>query len=184
MSGEILAKRAECTDLSAKLEMESARRKDAEQKQLELTRTKADAVEKLKESVKANEDLIKKLKETDKAKTTAETEYEKAKTTGKQSFSKFEEQLNKAVEDLKKAVAERDEFKAKLEALKAAATTAPPPESVELLKAEVQSLSQKLAEKEAEQVRLDAELAGTNNTLEKIRAALAAPGEATPATQP
>jgi hypothetical protein len=147
LSEQLLVKQAKNKELKIELDVAMAGRREAEEKLKEIEKEKA-----------ASEKQI--------------AEFEKAKSAAKESFSNIEGKLNKAAENLKKTISERDDLKAEVERLKAATTPQPSATSPVALDREVVTLKEKLKQSEEERQRLMVELQKVSGVLEKIKEAL------------
>ena len=99
-------------------------------------------------------------------------ELEKARETVKESFTGIDEKLQRAAEDLKKAVKERDDCKAEIAALKSRPTPTPP---AGLTIAALNDLKAQLERNEKERAALAAEVTSLKETVRKVREAIAVP---------
>jgi hypothetical protein len=173
LADELRRSRAEQRELEGKVEKETSSRRELERKAAALEKAASAADETVRRLKAENEEMKAALKKETESRTSDEqklVELEKIRTAAKESVSATTEKLTDAAENLKKAVAERDGLKAELDALKSAApaaTGSPAPST------EVQALAQQVREKEEQRTALAAEVARLQQTLERVREALA-----------
>lgn len=170
--GERDRARAEQRGLEGKVGKEESERRESERKAAALEKAASAAEETVRRVKEENEGLQASLKKETEARTAAEgklVELEKIKTAAKESLAATTEKLTDAAENLKKVVAERDGLKAELDALKSVVPAAGTPASG----AEVQALAQQVREKEEQRTKVAAEVVRLQETLDKVRDALA-----------
>lgn len=181
LTDDLLRLRADQAGFEAKAEKEAASRRELERKAEALEKASAAAEETIRRLKAESEQAQAAAKKESDARAAAEgrlVELEKTKAAAKESFSDIDEKLKLAADDLKKAVAERDGLKAELAALKAAS----PAPGTPAAGTELQALAQQVREKEGQRAKLASELARLQETMDKVREAVAGAPPATEGT--
>ncbi len=173
LAEDLRRSQAERRELEAKVGSESSSRTELERKAAALEKAAAAADDTIRRLKAENEEARARLNGETEARIAAERkldDLDKLKTAAKEGVAATTKQLTDAAENLKKAVAERDAVKAELDALKAARPAA----GVPAPGAEAQALARQVGEKEEQRVKLAAEVERLQETLEKVREAIAA----------